>query len=315
MARGCAASRPELRRCARFATKAARRPLTGACAGVLRASTACECRHDQGRTLAGVFARRSSTDSQPTSDAAGASDGARPGSTRPADEGEPVSRLLEHSLPYVKTLVRRHACCAPQSMCSLPANWRRGGRTTLFAQERSRLVYRPRRLVRRAWRAAVGFAAADVATKTGLLPRGPAQLVEHFTTVCDHAFLEMLERKQDEFAGAKALMSPAGRTSDLARAHRDAHAAPHCSRGPHALRAATTVHHVVVAGAEPSGALGMRGCTVVTGTELAGFAGATAERRGRAAATRRVGGRDLARRRYVARCKPAASWLKAQLAR
>ena len=120
MARGCAASRSELWRCARFATKAARRPLTGACAGVLRASTACECRHDQVRTLAGVFARHSSTDSQPTSDAAGASDGARPGSTRPADEGEPASRLLEHSLPYVKTLVRRHACCAPQSMRSLP---------------------------------------------------------------------------------------------------------------------------------------------------------------------------------------------------
>ena len=50
-------------------------------------------------------------------------------------------------------------------------------------------------------------------TKTGLLPRGPAQLVEHFTTVCDHAFLEMLERKQDEFAGANALMALAGRIS------------------------------------------------------------------------------------------------------
>ena len=193
------------------ATKAAGLPLTGACAGVLRASAVCECRGDQGRMLAGVFSRHSSTDSQPTSDSAGASDGARPGSARPADEGEPAVRLLEHSLPYVKTLVRRLASSAAHGTHSLPGLRHRGGRTTRFAQERSRLVYRPRLLVRRAWRVATGFACADVVTNTGLLPRGPAQLVEHFTTVCDRAFLEMLERNQEDFAGAKALMALAGR--------------------------------------------------------------------------------------------------------
>lgn len=49
---------------------------------------------------------------------------------------------------------------------------------------------------------APGLAAAD-ARVAGLLPRGPAQLVEHFVTVCDHAFLAALESKRDEFAGAQ----------------------------------------------------------------------------------------------------------------
>ena len=129
----------------------------------------------------------------------------------------------------------------------------RGGRTTPFAQERSRLVYRPRPLVRRAWRVALGF-AADIATNTGLLPRGPVQLVEHFTTVCDQAFVELLDRKQEEFAGASARGAAVWTTLTLL-SHRDAHAAPHRSRGSHALRNAAAAHCVVVAGAEPSGAL------------------------------------------------------------
>ena len=46
---------------------------------------------------------------------------------------------------------------------------------------------------------------ADTATAAGLLPRGPAQLVEHFTTICDQAFVELLDRKQEDFAGASAV--------------------------------------------------------------------------------------------------------------
>ena len=117
--------------------------------GVFRAQPACECRHGQGRTLTGANARLASTDSQPTSQAAGSSDGARTGSAHPTDEREPASRLLEHSLPYVKSLVRRLAACSTTTRAHCIC--RRGGRTTPYAQERLRLVYLPRPLVRRAW--------------------------------------------------------------------------------------------------------------------------------------------------------------------
>jgi len=76
---------------------------------------------------------------------------------------------------------------------------RRVGPTTRFAQEHLRLAYRPQLLVRPALLDVTGLADARF---VGLLPRGPAQLVEHFTTVCDYAFLEALESKRDELAGA-----------------------------------------------------------------------------------------------------------------
>ena len=63
------------------------------------------------------------------------------------------------------------------------------------------MVYRPHLSVCCVRRRAPGRSAAD-ARLAGLLPRGAAQLVEYFTSVCDHAFAEALDSKRDEFAGA-----------------------------------------------------------------------------------------------------------------
>ena len=53
-------------------------------------------------------------------------------------------------------------------------------------------------VLRAAGRVNPAIADAGIA---GLLPRGAAQLVEHFLSVCDRAFLEALERRREEFAG------------------------------------------------------------------------------------------------------------------
>lgn len=74
-------------------------------AGTIRTVLACEHTRDvEHRTSGAAFARQASTDSQPRH---GASDGVPPGTAGPAEE--PALRLLEHSLPFVKTLARRFA--------------------------------------------------------------------------------------------------------------------------------------------------------------------------------------------------------------
>lgn len=206
VAHHCAPARTKPRRCVSVCALCQHGAHAATRAGTFRSVLACEHTRDfEHRTSGAAFARQASTESQPRH---GASDGVPPGSARPAEErSEPALRLLEHSLPFVRTLARRFAfaaCSGPLAHACAP---RRAGRTTRFAQERCRLACRPHLSVCCVRPRALGRAAAD-ACFAGLLPRGAAQLVEHFTSVCDHAFVEALDSKQDEFAGAAASIVP-----------------------------------------------------------------------------------------------------------